>query len=206
MIDALKLGAVPRKVPLREHRYDLEAMLEAVGPRTKLVYVCHPNNPTGTMNTRAELDAYFDAVPEHVLTRPRPGLLRVHRRSGLRGRARVRQGRPQGGRAADVLEDLRAGRAPGRLRGRPGRARDGDREGAPRLRRQLGRPGRCAGEPRRTGRAGAPAQRERGRARPARADPARARSRPARLRCELPLRRGRRGLARRSSSSCSGKA
>ena len=68
VIDALKLGAVPRKVPLREHRYDLEAMLEAVGPKTKIVYVCHPNNPTGTMNTRAELDAYFDAVPEHVLT------------------------------------------------------------------------------------------------------------------------------------------
>ncbi|TML06965.1 MAG: aminotransferase class I/II-fold pyridoxal phosphate-dependent enzyme, partial [Actinobacteria bacterium] len=33
-----------------------------------LVYVCHPNNPTGTMNTRAELDAYFGRVPEHVLT------------------------------------------------------------------------------------------------------------------------------------------
>jgi histidinol-phosphate aminotransferase len=68
VIDALKLGAVPIKVPLAEHRYDLEAMLEAVGPRTKIVYVCHPNNPTGTMNTRAELDAYFDSVPEHVLT------------------------------------------------------------------------------------------------------------------------------------------
>src|SRR5436309_7511872 len=68
VIDALKLGAVPRKVPLRGHRYDLEAMLDAVGPRTKIVYVCHPNNPTGTMNTRAELDAYFDAVPEQVLT------------------------------------------------------------------------------------------------------------------------------------------
>jgi histidinol-phosphate aminotransferase len=68
VIDAMKLGAVPRMVPLREHRYDLEAMLEAVGPRTKIVYVCYPNNPTGTMNTRAELDAYFDAVPEHVLT------------------------------------------------------------------------------------------------------------------------------------------
>ena len=37
-------------------------------PRTKLVYICHPNNPTGTMNTRAELDAYFDAVPDHVVT------------------------------------------------------------------------------------------------------------------------------------------
>src|SRR5919108_420571 len=44
------------------------AALEAIGSKTKLVYVCHPNNPTGTMNTRAELDAYFDAVPEHVLT------------------------------------------------------------------------------------------------------------------------------------------
>ena len=68
VIDALKVGAVPRQVPLRDHRYDLEAILEAVGPKTKILYVCHPNNPTGTMNTRAELDAYFDAVPEHVLT------------------------------------------------------------------------------------------------------------------------------------------
>jgi histidinol-phosphate aminotransferase len=68
VIDALKLGAVPRQVPLKEHRYDLEAMLDAIGPRTKLVYVCHPNNPTGTTNTRAELDAYFDAVPDHVVS------------------------------------------------------------------------------------------------------------------------------------------
>ena len=67
VIDALKLGAVPQRVPLRDHRYDLEAMLEAIGPRTKLVYVCHPNNPTGTTNTRAELDAFLDAVPGHVL-------------------------------------------------------------------------------------------------------------------------------------------
>ena len=68
VIDARKLGADARTVPLREHRYDLGALLDAVGPRTKLVAVCHPNNPTGTMNTRAELDAYFERVPEHVLT------------------------------------------------------------------------------------------------------------------------------------------
>jgi histidinol-phosphate aminotransferase len=68
LIYGLKLGADPVRVPLREHRYDLEALLGAVTPRTKLVYVCHPNNPTGTMNTRAELDAYFERVPEHVLT------------------------------------------------------------------------------------------------------------------------------------------
>jgi histidinol-phosphate aminotransferase len=68
VIDAKKLGATPKTVPLRDHRYDLEAMLDATTPRTKVVYICHPNNPTGTMNTRAELDAYFDRVPEHVLT------------------------------------------------------------------------------------------------------------------------------------------
>jgi histidinol-phosphate aminotransferase len=67
-IDARKLGAVPKTVPLRDDRYDLEAMLGAITLRTKLVYVCHPNNPTGTMNTRAELDSYFGSVPDHVLT------------------------------------------------------------------------------------------------------------------------------------------
>jgi histidinol-phosphate aminotransferase len=67
-IYARKLGAVPRTVPLRDGRYDLEAILAAIGPRTKIVYVCHPNNPTGTMNTRAELDEYFGRVPEQVLT------------------------------------------------------------------------------------------------------------------------------------------
>jgi histidinol-phosphate aminotransferase len=68
VIDAKKVGATARTIPLRDHRYDLEAMLDAVTPRTKIVFVCHPNNPTGTTNTRAELDAYFERVPEHVLT------------------------------------------------------------------------------------------------------------------------------------------
>jgi histidinol-phosphate aminotransferase len=68
VIDAQKVGAVPRTVPLKDGRYDLDAMLEAVGSRTKIVYVCLPNNPTGTANTRAELDAYFERAPEHVLT------------------------------------------------------------------------------------------------------------------------------------------
>jgi histidinol-phosphate aminotransferase len=68
VIDALKLGARAVRVPLRDHRYDLEALLGAVTPRTKLVYVCNPNNPTGTANTRAELAAYFAHVPGHVLT------------------------------------------------------------------------------------------------------------------------------------------
>jgi Histidinol-phosphate/aromatic aminotransferase and cobyric acid decarboxylase len=68
MLDTLKLGATPRPVPLSDNRYDLEAMLAQIGPRTKIVYICNPNNPTGTMNSREELDAYFERVPEHVLT------------------------------------------------------------------------------------------------------------------------------------------
>jgi histidinol-phosphate aminotransferase len=66
-IYAAKQGAVARTVPLRGLRYDLDAILDAIGPRTKLVYVCHPNNPTGTANTRDELHAFFAGVPDHVL-------------------------------------------------------------------------------------------------------------------------------------------
>ena len=68
VLDTLKLGAVPQKVPLVDDHYDLDALLAAIGPRTKLVYVATPNNPTGTMTTRAQLDDYFERVPEHVLT------------------------------------------------------------------------------------------------------------------------------------------
>jgi histidinol-phosphate aminotransferase len=68
VIDPLKLGAVPVRVPLREYRLDLEAILDAVTERTKLVFIATPNNPTGTMTTRAELDDYFERVPAHVLT------------------------------------------------------------------------------------------------------------------------------------------
>jgi histidinol-phosphate aminotransferase len=68
VIYAMKLGAIPVAVPLREHRYDLDALLAAVTPRTKIVYLCLPNNPTGTSNTRDEVTAFLDAVPGHVVT------------------------------------------------------------------------------------------------------------------------------------------
>jgi histidinol-phosphate aminotransferase len=68
VITARKLGAEAKTIPLRDGRYDLDAMLDALTERTKVVYICHPNNPTGTMNTRAELSEYFERVPDHVLT------------------------------------------------------------------------------------------------------------------------------------------
>lgn len=68
VLDPLKLGAVSVRVPLEEERIDLDALLAAITPRTKLVFIAAPNNPTGTTNSRAELDVYFERVPPHVLT------------------------------------------------------------------------------------------------------------------------------------------
>jgi histidinol-phosphate aminotransferase len=68
VIDPLKLAALPVRVPLVDERIDLDALLAAVTSRTKLVFIAAPNNPTGTTNSRAELDAYFERVPPHVLT------------------------------------------------------------------------------------------------------------------------------------------
>lgn len=68
VLDPLKLGGVPVRVPLRDDRLDLDAILAAITSRTKLVFIAAPNNPTGTANSRAELEAYFARVPPHVLT------------------------------------------------------------------------------------------------------------------------------------------
>ncbi|CAN5251589.1 histidinol-phosphate transaminase [soil metagenome] len=68
VLDAIKMGAEVKRVPLVEHRYDPEALLAEVTPRTKIVYLCNPNNPTGTMIDREAIDAYFERVPGHLLT------------------------------------------------------------------------------------------------------------------------------------------
>ena len=61
-------GAVPVEVPLDgDHRHDLHAMLAAITPRTRLVFVCNPNNPTGTVVGAAELERFVAAVPRDVL-------------------------------------------------------------------------------------------------------------------------------------------
>ncbi len=54
-------------VPLQNGSYDLEAIAARIGDRTRIVYVCNPNNPTGGIITAGALKAFLDAVPEHVL-------------------------------------------------------------------------------------------------------------------------------------------
>ena len=63
----LLFGAKPVEVPLANQRHDLDAMLRAITPRTRVVFIASPNNPTGTANTEAELLRFVRALPPHVV-------------------------------------------------------------------------------------------------------------------------------------------
>lgn len=60
-------GIEPTRVPLKEFRFDLDGLANAITDRTKLIYLCNPNNPTGTIFTREEFDRFMARVPERVL-------------------------------------------------------------------------------------------------------------------------------------------
>ncbi|MGB0910794.1 MAG: histidinol-phosphate transaminase [Nitrospirales bacterium] len=58
---------VPVEVPLKDWRHDLSAMAKAVTDKTRLIFLCNPNNPTGTMVSTAEVDAFLASLPDHVI-------------------------------------------------------------------------------------------------------------------------------------------
>lgn len=61
-------GATSVKVPLTDtEEHDLDAMADAITDRTRLIFVCNPNNPTGAAIRRAELERFLDRVPGDVL-------------------------------------------------------------------------------------------------------------------------------------------
>ncbi len=64
---ALTMGARARRVPLRDYRQDIPAMLDAAGPRTRMVMLCSPLNPTGTTVSRGELEEMLYSLPRDVL-------------------------------------------------------------------------------------------------------------------------------------------
>jgi len=59
-----KLVRVPLDADLR---HDLRAMSDAVTSRTRLIFIANPNNPTGTVVSKAELDAFLDRIPDNVM-------------------------------------------------------------------------------------------------------------------------------------------
>lgn len=65
-LSCVAMNAVVRRVPLTDFRYDLDGMLAAVGARTKIVWLCNPNNPTGTILSMDDVQYLLDRIPETV--------------------------------------------------------------------------------------------------------------------------------------------
>ena len=64
---ARQVGADVKAVPInRRYAHDLEAMLQRVNASTSLVYICNPNNPTGSLTPRKDLEAFLEKLPSTV--------------------------------------------------------------------------------------------------------------------------------------------
>jgi histidinol-phosphate aminotransferase len=60
-------GGDPVLIEPKDYAYDLPAMSVRIGDRTRLVFVCNPNNPTGTVLTQGQVDEFMEQVPERVV-------------------------------------------------------------------------------------------------------------------------------------------
>ncbi len=63
----LSMGGTMVYAPMKNHGYDLEAMLQKITDKTKLIFIANPNNPTGTMLSAQQIDKFIQKVPSHIL-------------------------------------------------------------------------------------------------------------------------------------------
>jgi len=66
-LSVLASHGVPVEVPLKNWTHDLSAMVDAVTDRTRLFFICNPNNPTGTMVSATEIESALAKIPAHVV-------------------------------------------------------------------------------------------------------------------------------------------
>ncbi|WP_010650659.1 histidinol-phosphate transaminase [Oceanobacillus massiliensis] len=65
---ALIEGAAVKEIPTNKHGYhDLERMLAAIDEKTKIVWLCSPNNPTGTVISDKDFESFMNKCPKHVV-------------------------------------------------------------------------------------------------------------------------------------------
>lgn len=60
-------GAEYVTVPMKDHRYDLKALRNAITDRTKIIFIANPNNPTGTYVTAREVEEFLATIPTNIL-------------------------------------------------------------------------------------------------------------------------------------------
>ncbi len=63
----LSVGGTPVQVPLKDFTHDLGAMAAAITPKTKMIFIANPNNPTGTINRKGEFDRLMEKVTDDML-------------------------------------------------------------------------------------------------------------------------------------------
>ncbi|MEJ2683123.1 MAG: histidinol-phosphate transaminase [Candidatus Sulfobium sp.] len=61
------VGGVCVQVPLKDYMHDLDAMAAAVTPRTRMLFIANPNNPTGTINRKDEFDRMMAKMPDNLI-------------------------------------------------------------------------------------------------------------------------------------------
>ena len=61
------MDGTPVRVPLKKFRIDLKAVLEKIGPRTRIIFINNPNNPTGTIVKKEEFEGFLKNIPENII-------------------------------------------------------------------------------------------------------------------------------------------
>lgn len=60
------MGGIPVKIPMKDNHLDVDAMIDAINEKTRIIWFCSPNNPTGTIITEPELLSALDRIPSDV--------------------------------------------------------------------------------------------------------------------------------------------
>ncbi|MNW27612.1 Histidinol-phosphate aminotransferase 2 [compost metagenome] len=63
----LLAGGTVKEIPLTEHALNLETIEQQIGERTRIIWLCNPNNPTGTIFRAEELENFLEKVPSHIV-------------------------------------------------------------------------------------------------------------------------------------------
>ncbi len=66
-MSVMSQGGIAKELPLKDWRHDLEGMLREITPKTKIIFIANPNNPTGTINFREEFHTFMESLPDNIL-------------------------------------------------------------------------------------------------------------------------------------------